>query len=81
MIRIKTDPVQRPHLALSTVCEEVPYEENVKPLCAALRKPVQKHRGLGLAANQLAVTKRVIVFNFEGVWQIIVNPEITSRFG
>lgn len=37
--------------------------------------------GIGLAANQVGITERLIVMDVKGIRQAVINPVITKRFG
>ena len=71
-----------PSAALSTVCTEVPeYEfgQEMADFCQNMLDTMRIHRGVGIAAPQVGVTKRVIVWawgdDLENVFQM-VNPKI-----
>ena len=36
---------------------------------------------VGMAANMIGVNKRIIVFDNEGVYQVMYNPEIVKKSG
>ena len=40
-----------------------------------------KERCVGMAANMIGVNKRIIVFDNEGAYTVMFNPEITKRSG
>ena len=40
-----------------------------------------KERCVGMAANMIGVSKRVIAFDNEGTYTVMFNPEITKRSG
>ncbi len=71
--------VKKPHEALTTVCAEVPHGENVTDLVKEMWKEMSNSNGVGLAANQIAVTKRVVVMATKNYTGAIVNPVITNK--
>ena len=40
-----------------------------------------RSRCVGMAANMIGVNKRIIVFDNEGVYQVMYNPEIVKKSG
>ena len=40
-----------------------------------------KGRCVGMAANMIGVSKRIIVFDNEGTYMVMFNPEIIKRSG
>ena len=40
-----------------------------------------KEECVGMAANMIGVNKRIIVFDNEGVYQVMYNPEIVKKSG
>ena len=43
--------------------------------------PHHKEECVGMAANMIGVNKRIIVFDNEGVYQVMYNPEIVRKSG
>lgn len=64
---------------LSSVAEPVSMREDVSHLIDDMMKTMIAHRGIGLAANQVGVLKRVIIVRSGGVFRAIINPEIIKR--
>lgn len=56
-------------------------DRNIDNLIDAMWMLMNMHKGIGLAANQLGITKRVIVINANGFKQEFINPIITKRYG
>ncbi|MGI6406823.1 MAG: peptide deformylase [Syntrophaceticus sp.] len=55
--------------------------KKVKKLLTDMKEAMYEANGVGLAAPQVGVSKRVVVVDVgEGVWELI-NPEIVSRDG
>lgn len=66
---------------LKNYCAEVPQDESVLRTVAGMLMLLEENNGLGLAANQVGVMKRIIVINYSGFTQAIINPEITKAWG
>lgn len=66
---------------LKAVAEEVPHGDDVDSLIDGMRRAMDSANGVGLAANQVGVLKRVVVMNVEGLSLDIINPVITPRAG
>lgn len=66
---------------LKNYCSEVPEGESVLKLVASMLRICEEKRGLGLSANQVDVMKRVMVVNFNGFTQALINPEIVRAWG
>lgn len=64
---------------LYQVCEPVPHGEDVSELVQEMFDIMLKGYGVGLAANQIGDTRRVITIRCEGVKAAIINPVITKR--
>jgi len=50
-------------------------------LIAAMWRLMDRHGGIGLAANQVGVLKCVIVIHVDGFRQAFINPIIERRYG
>lgn len=64
---------------LEKVAKEVPYGEDVSGLCLNMINTMTKARGVGLAANQVGVLKRIIVVRAPKFKGCIINPVITNH--
>ena len=60
---------------------EVPDGETCSVLIAAMRHAMAKYGGVGLAANQIGVLKRVIVWNTKDLVGYAINPVLTDLRG
>jgi len=70
------DPVLRQKARQVTV-----FNKKTKKLLDGMRDALYKANGVGLAAPQVGVSKRVVVVDVgEGVWELI-NPEIVFQDG
>ena len=62
--------------------EKTTFTTEEQNLCAAaLLTAVAKHKGLGLGANQIGLTKRMCVVNVKDNPLVLVNPEIKMIVG
>lgn len=61
---------------LYDVCEPVEPDEDINNLVGAMWDIVREGKGVGLAANQIGSTKRVIVVNTNTTRTVMVNPVI-----
>jgi peptide deformylase len=76
-IRTFGDPVLRERARPVTT-----FDEKVERLAALMTEIMKREEGVGLAATQLGVLSRVIVWRHpddEGELHVFVNPEITER--
>lgn len=65
---------------LHQVAEPVEKGEDMTPLLDRMWQVMVKERGIGLAANQVGVLKRVIIVSIPGGFcQELINPVITKR--
>ena len=53
-------------------------DDTLRNLCASMIDTMIKNEGIGLAANQVGVLKRIIVVSDEGNIKVFINPEITN---
>ena len=58
------------------VPEDLPVAEDLLDTLEA-----NKGRCVGMAANMIGVSKRIIVFDNEGTYMVMFNPEIIKRSG
>ncbi len=65
--------------SLLSVAEEV--SDDVTELIDDMWVIMYHNKGIGLAANQIGVLKRVIVIHCETFRQSFINPVITRRYG
>lgn len=76
VIRKFGDPVLR------RAAEEVPaVDDGVRKLIGDLRDTMLDAPGVGLAAPQIGVSKRVIVWKYEGEEGSLANPRVAGRRG
>lgn len=80
---IKDSLVRKGHPALSRVAEEVQAGEllSLRKTITEMVKVMTFHKGIGLAANQIGILKRIIVIHVNGLQLAIVNPTITKYYG
>jgi peptide deformylase len=55
------------------------YDEDLKRLAERMTRLMHEAQGVGLAATQIGVLRRVFVFVDEGEDRVLVNPVITKR--
>ena len=60
---------------------EVPEGEDVSSLLYQMAVAMEEHGGIGLAANQLGLDRRIILINCSGFTQEFINPVILRRWG
>ena len=74
MIKVITDSkILKTPIPTSTFTKE---EQDLAS--AALLTAVAEHRGLGMSANQIGLTKRICVINVKDTPLVLVNPQIVS---
>lgn len=54
---------------------------DIKALVQRMSELMQDHRGLGLAANQVGIRRRVAVLEIEGKLMPLIDPEIAGESG
>lgn len=64
---------------LEQISKEVEHLEDVKYLVEGMFKVMSDNGGIGLAANQVGILKRIIVINTMTLRQVIINPVIVKR--
>ena len=65
--------------SLNKVSKRVAHiDDTLRMFCANLAKIMYENEGIGIAAPQVGVLKRVIVIDHSGTPIIMINPEITS---
>jgi len=82
----KRDPsfmvLTHPHSALQQACEEVDLKsgESLRGLIAGLTKAMDEHDGVGMAAPQVGVMKRVLIYRVgeQDRPRVLINPRITA---
>lgn len=67
--------------ALSTICNPVDKGEDVTTIVAGMFDLMRKHGGVGLAAPQVGIVKRIIIIEYGAVTTAIINPVITKSPG
>lgn len=68
-------------IALSTVCDEINHGEDVSELANAMIKVMRSKAGVGLAAPQIGVCKRVIAIEYAALNIVMINPVIVKSPG
>lgn len=67
------------HSVLYEVADPIPQDEDITELYRAMMKIMVINNGIGLAAPQVGISKRLIVFRLGNVPKTIINPIITKR--
>lgn len=74
--------VEWPHPALTTIAEPVTeFNKDLAVLAADMHHTMRKADGVGLAANQVNILKRIFVIDLMGYKLTFVNPEIIEASG
>lgn len=55
------------------------FNEDITELVDVMKQLMEASQGVGFAAPQLGISKRVVVYKIEGEEGILINPEITWR--
>jgi len=55
------------------------FDENLARLVSEMHHTMQIYGGIGLAAPQVNIPKRIVIFNFEPL--VMINPEIVETEG
>ena len=67
-----------PHPVLRKKCDKVEaVDEEIKKIAADMAETMYAEKGIGLAAPQVGITKRIIVVDVDDALITLVNPEIT----
>lgn len=66
---------------LHSVSNEVPFGANLNSEISKMFSLMESSGGIGLVANQVGMTDRVIVVDAKGFRSAIINPVITRRSG
>lgn len=65
--------------ALKTVCEPVTFGEDVSEIIEGMFKVMRQKLGVGLAAPQVGITKRIILVEYASICTAIINPVIIKK--
>ena len=64
---------------LRQVCAEVTAKDHVKPILRGMAKIMQQNQGIGIAAPQVGIPKRIILVRRRiDQFQVMINPKIIS---
>lgn len=66
---------------LRRTAEEVEFSDEIRDLIQTMYRSMEENRGLGLAAPQIGVSKRVFTYDIGEGQHAIVNPRIVKRSG
>lgn len=74
--------IKYPNSILNTPCSAVlNFDEQLKNLIDNMTYTMLLNKGVGLAANQISVSQRVIVFINNGKFDYLINPSIINHSG
>jgi len=73
-IRTYGDPVLR---RIAHRVEEI--DEETRRLCERMVEAMIRARGIGLAAPQVGVSRRIFVLDVDGSFHVVINPEVVER--
>ena len=73
--------VKNNYPTLSQIADAVEINSDVSDIVLNMRNELAKTTGIGLAANQIGVLKRIILMNCNGFMGIVINPVITKKSG
>jgi len=75
-IRIQGDPV------LTKVCRPIPeVTDRIRTLAEDMLETMYEANGVGLAAPQVGILKRIVVMDVDGTPHLLINPEILETSG
>lgn len=72
-LRYYGDPI------LNNISNNVDNFTNVSQLIQDMFKIMYKYNGVGLAANQIGVNKKIFVYNYNNESNYIINPELIEE--
>lgn len=76
MVRELThDPILLARVSTPAAAEDLPVAQDLLDTLLAHRETC-----VGMAANMIGVTKRIVVFDNEGSYQVLFNPEILKTW-
>lgn len=70
-----------PNNILITPCKNVDDFESIQDLILDMKDTLDQYNALGLAANQIGISKNIIVYREKDEIQDLVNPKIIARIG
>jgi len=65
VLRRRAEPVER-------------IDEGIRKICEKMVETMIRADGVGLAAPQIGISKRIIVLDVEGEFHILINPELVE---
>ena len=76
------DVVREPNLVLHQVCDPVTqFDKDLERFVSDLFETMKANDGIGLAAPQVGVTKRIFVCQYKKERLVCINPKILRRSG
>lgn len=74
-----TDYTLNNRTVLYEVADDVPQNEDINSIVGYMMPAMINNNGIGLAAPQIGISKRIILVKIGSVVQAIINPVITRR--
>lgn len=71
--------IMHPDKILKFPCEDVYDADPVKEWVDGMVEIMKARNGIGLAANQVGIAKRLFIMQSKGVARVCINPDITKR--
>lgn len=69
-----------PDSILRQKCQKVDvFDKELKLICQKMIEIIKENQGIGLAAPQVGILKRIIVVDFDNNLKIFINPEILKK--
>lgn len=78
---MKLKIVTYPNKILRTKLEEVKnfQDEELNSIIKEMTRLMLKYDGVGLAANQAGINKKIVIIEFDKKAEVFINPKITKR--
>lgn len=64
---------------LKQISEEVSKDENVSGIIQDMFETCEANNGVGLAAIQIGVPKRILIISFKGIKKVLINAKIKKQ--
>jgi len=64
---------------LKQISEEVSKNENVSDIIQDMFETCEANNGVGLAAIQIGIPKRILIISFKGIKKVLINAKIKKQ--
>jgi peptide deformylase len=64
---------------LKQISEEVSKDENVSDIIQDMFETCEANNGVGLAAIQIGIPKRILIISFKGIKKVLINAKIKKQ--